>query len=327
MDEVLRTVPGVQILTSGSPGKLSTVRIRGANPTQVQVLIDGVRVKSATSGDFDFADLTLDDIDAGRGPAGPAVDPLRRGRDRRRGQHHHEARAGAALGVPRPRGRQLRDLPGAGRRVRERGALELLPRREPARLRRPVRQRRPRPHQRERADRLRAAEQGRAVAHRAIPGQPHRHPVRHGLPGLRSEPRAEPAARAPVARVAPALDVHLGASPPGVGRRRDPRVQGQARSRAPLRLSLGHLHPADRGGVVPLRQDRAVEHDHGRRRVPERGGRGQGQLRGDGRFLGASSSRTRSRCSTACTSPGASATTATACSRTRRRPAWRPPIS
>jgi vitamin B12 transporter len=62
VDEVLRTVPGVQILTSGSPGKLSTVRIRGANPTQVQVLIDGVRVKSLTSGDFDFADLTLDDI-------------------------------------------------------------------------------------------------------------------------------------------------------------------------------------------------------------------------------------------------------------------------
>ena len=62
VDEVLRTVPGVQILTSGSPGKLSRVRIRGANPTQVQVLIDGVRVKSATSGDFDFADLTLDDV-------------------------------------------------------------------------------------------------------------------------------------------------------------------------------------------------------------------------------------------------------------------------
>jgi vitamin B12 transporter len=62
VDEVLRTVPGVQILTSGSPGKLSTVRIRGANPTQVQVLIDGVRVKSATSGDFDFADLSLDNI-------------------------------------------------------------------------------------------------------------------------------------------------------------------------------------------------------------------------------------------------------------------------
>ena len=63
VEEALRTFPGVQVQTSGSPGKLSTVRIRGANPTQVQILIDGVRVKSATSGDFDFADLTLDDIE------------------------------------------------------------------------------------------------------------------------------------------------------------------------------------------------------------------------------------------------------------------------
>jgi vitamin B12 transporter len=63
VEEVLRTIPGIQVQTSGSPGKLSTIRIRGANATQVQVLVDGVRVKSLTSGDFDFADLTLDDID------------------------------------------------------------------------------------------------------------------------------------------------------------------------------------------------------------------------------------------------------------------------
>lgn len=63
VEEVLRTIPGIQVETSGSPGKLSTVRIRGANATQVQVLIDGVRVKSLTSGDFDFADLTLDNIE------------------------------------------------------------------------------------------------------------------------------------------------------------------------------------------------------------------------------------------------------------------------
>src|SRR5262249_30533639 len=62
VEQPLRNVPGVQVETSGSPGKLSQIRIRGANPTQVQVLIDGVRVKSLTSGDFDFADLTLDDI-------------------------------------------------------------------------------------------------------------------------------------------------------------------------------------------------------------------------------------------------------------------------
>ena len=71
VDEVLRTVPGVDVQTSGSPGKFTSVRIRGANAAQIQVLIDGVRVKSTTSGDFDFADLTLDDvqrIEVVRGP-------------------------------------------------------------------------------------------------------------------------------------------------------------------------------------------------------------------------------------------------------------------
>ena len=63
VEDVLRTIPGIQVGTSGSPGKLSTIRIRGANPTQVQVLIDGVRVKSLTSGDFDFADVMLDDVE------------------------------------------------------------------------------------------------------------------------------------------------------------------------------------------------------------------------------------------------------------------------
>jgi vitamin B12 transporter len=63
VEDALRAVPGVEIERSGSPGKLSTIRIRGADPTQVQVLIDGVRVKSANSGDFDLADLTLDGVD------------------------------------------------------------------------------------------------------------------------------------------------------------------------------------------------------------------------------------------------------------------------
>jgi vitamin B12 transporter len=63
VDEALRSLPGLSVLTSGSPGKLTTVSIRGANASQIQVLIDGVRVKSATSGDFDFSDLTTDAIE------------------------------------------------------------------------------------------------------------------------------------------------------------------------------------------------------------------------------------------------------------------------
>jgi vitamin B12 transporter len=71
VDEVLRTIPGVDVQRAGGPGKLTTVRIRGANASQIQVLVDGVRVKSTTSGDFDFADLPLDDvqrIEVVRGP-------------------------------------------------------------------------------------------------------------------------------------------------------------------------------------------------------------------------------------------------------------------
>jgi len=63
VDEALRDVPGLDVQRSGSPGKTTTVQIRGANPTQIQVLIDGVRVKSTTSGDFDFADLPVDQIE------------------------------------------------------------------------------------------------------------------------------------------------------------------------------------------------------------------------------------------------------------------------
>ena len=61
--EALRTLPGVEIQQSGSPGRITTLKIRGAGASQVQVLIDGVRVKSTTSGDFDFADLSIDAIE------------------------------------------------------------------------------------------------------------------------------------------------------------------------------------------------------------------------------------------------------------------------
>ena len=63
VEEALRTVPGLDVQRSGSLGKVTTLRIRGANPKQVQVLIDGVRVKSTTTGDFDFSGLTLDNVE------------------------------------------------------------------------------------------------------------------------------------------------------------------------------------------------------------------------------------------------------------------------
>src|SRR5439155_638966 len=59
----LRTVPGVEIRRSGSVGKLSNISIRGANANQVQVLIDGVRVKSPMSGQVDLSDVSPELID------------------------------------------------------------------------------------------------------------------------------------------------------------------------------------------------------------------------------------------------------------------------
>jgi vitamin B12 transporter len=63
IEEALRSLPGVEVERQGSFGKVTTVTIRGANASQVQVLIDGMRVKSPTLGLFDFSDVSLDAIE------------------------------------------------------------------------------------------------------------------------------------------------------------------------------------------------------------------------------------------------------------------------
>jgi len=63
LDEALRNVPGVEIRRSGAYGKTSSVTIRGANANQVQVLVDGLRVKSPTLGQVDLSDISPDLIE------------------------------------------------------------------------------------------------------------------------------------------------------------------------------------------------------------------------------------------------------------------------
>ncbi len=63
VEDALRHVPGIEVRRSGSYGKSSAISIRGANPSQVQVLIDGVRVKSPTLGQMDFAEVSPDLIE------------------------------------------------------------------------------------------------------------------------------------------------------------------------------------------------------------------------------------------------------------------------
>jgi len=71
VDDALRTVPGVEIRRSGTYGKTTSISIRGANPSQVQVLVDGVRMKSPTLGQAELSDLSpdlIERIEVIRGP-------------------------------------------------------------------------------------------------------------------------------------------------------------------------------------------------------------------------------------------------------------------
>lgn len=61
--DVLRNVPGVDIVQNGSRGTTSSVFIRGAESDQTLVLLDGVEVNSVTLGSFDFSNLTTENLD------------------------------------------------------------------------------------------------------------------------------------------------------------------------------------------------------------------------------------------------------------------------
>ena len=61
--ETLRSVPGLEVVQSGSRGNATSVFIRGADADHVLVLVDGVEVNSTTLGAFDFAHLTTDNIE------------------------------------------------------------------------------------------------------------------------------------------------------------------------------------------------------------------------------------------------------------------------
>ncbi len=63
VEEALRQVPGMAIARTGSVGSVTSVFLRGTNSDHALVLIDGVRVSTSITGEFDFADLTTDNIE------------------------------------------------------------------------------------------------------------------------------------------------------------------------------------------------------------------------------------------------------------------------
>lgn len=70
--ELLQRQPGVEIDNSGGAGKVSGIFLRGTNSNQVVVLIDGLRVQSATVGTTAFENISpsqIDRIEILRGPA------------------------------------------------------------------------------------------------------------------------------------------------------------------------------------------------------------------------------------------------------------------
>ena len=60
---ILRSVAGVEISQSGGYGKSASIFLRGSNSTQVLVLVDGVRINSATTGTTSIEHLMLDQIE------------------------------------------------------------------------------------------------------------------------------------------------------------------------------------------------------------------------------------------------------------------------
>ncbi len=60
---LLRMMPGVEVVQTGGLGAQASVFMRGTNSNQVLVLLDGVRVNSATLGTTGIEHLMLDDIE------------------------------------------------------------------------------------------------------------------------------------------------------------------------------------------------------------------------------------------------------------------------
>jgi vitamin B12 transporter len=63
VEDLLRGVDGLHIGNSGGPGKLTSFFVRGAEPEHLLVLVDGVRIGSATAGTAALQNIPVESID------------------------------------------------------------------------------------------------------------------------------------------------------------------------------------------------------------------------------------------------------------------------
>jgi vitamin B12 transporter len=78
ISDALREVPGLSVVQTGTPGQLTSVFMRGLPSEDMQVLLDGIPINQGLAGQFNFADLTTDNIDRieiARGPQSTLYGP------------------------------------------------------------------------------------------------------------------------------------------------------------------------------------------------------------------------------------------------------------
>jgi len=63
VSNALREVPGLSVVQTGTAGQLTSVFMRGLPSQDMQVLLNGIPINQGLAGQFDFANLTTDDID------------------------------------------------------------------------------------------------------------------------------------------------------------------------------------------------------------------------------------------------------------------------
>ncbi|MGD9298647.1 MAG: TonB-dependent vitamin B12 receptor [Thiohalocapsa sp.] len=61
--DLLRGLPGISMASFGGPGRVASLYLRGTNPNQVLFLVDGIKVGSATTGQTEFQNLPVDQIE------------------------------------------------------------------------------------------------------------------------------------------------------------------------------------------------------------------------------------------------------------------------
>jgi len=62
ISDLLRSLPGIAVNSSGPAGGLTQIRVRGNEANHVLVLIDGIEVANPSSGEFDFSGLRAEDV-------------------------------------------------------------------------------------------------------------------------------------------------------------------------------------------------------------------------------------------------------------------------